>query len=355
MPSSSWHVGAVRAREAMIEVQKVMGPAGDWDGVLIAHCDTGYTNHVVFNLAAVRPSLLVDLGVNFMEPTAATALDPLNYGSGIGEAPGHGTRTGGALCGSLAGTYVGLAPSVPVVPYRVTNSVALSGRTILNLAAAIDHAVERNAADVISISLGVQSVLGNVKQMRVLGRAVDRAYSAGVIIVGAGGQTKDAPELVAFDVYPGRYSRVIGVGGISADMKMCFDYEVGRDSIDVWAPADDIRRPNSVLGQPEPFTDVAGQGDGTSYATVHVAAAAAMWLRVQGMALAEGGYLGWRRVEAFRSLLRSTKQKLAGNRVRTKPPPAGTGILDCLALIQAPLPALSSLKESKALAENEIH
>jgi subtilisin family serine protease len=353
MPSSSWHVGAVRAREAMLKVQEAMGPGADWDGVLIAHCDTGYTNHAVFNLGTPRPSLLTGHGANFMEPTVATALDPLNYGSGIGEAPGHGTRTGGTLCGNLAGSYVGLAPSVPVVPYRVTNSVALSGRTILNLAAAIDHAIERNAADVISISLGVQSVFGNVKQMAVLGRAVDRAYSAGVIVVGAGGQTKDAPELVAFNVYPGRYSRAIGVGGINSDMEMCFDYEVGRDSIDVWAPADDIRRPNSVLGQPEPFLDVAGQGDGTSYATVHVSAAAAMWLRVHGMELAQGGYRGWKRVEAFRSLLRSTSRKLAGNDVRNKPPPQGTGIVDCLALVEAALPPLSSLKERKALAENE--
>lgn len=354
MPSSGWHVGAVRAREAMIEVQKLLGPGGDWDGVLIAHCDTGYTNHAVFNLSSARPSLLVDLGVNYMEPAVTTALDPLNYGSGIGEAPGHGTRTCGALCGHLAGRYVGLAPSVPVVPYRVTNSVMLTGNTILNLAAAIDHAVERNAADVISISLGVQSVLGNIKQRKVLGRAVDRAYNAGVIIVGAGGQTKDAPELVFFDVYPGRYSRVIGAGGINPDKKICFDYEVGRDDIDAWAPADDIQRPNSVFGEPQPFMDVSGHGDGTSYATVHVAAAAAMWLRVQGRALAEGQYFGWKRVEAFRSLLRSTRQKLAGNDVRPKPPPAGTGILDCLALIQAPLPALSSLKETKQLAENEL-
>ena len=68
--------------------------------------------------------------------------------------------------------------------------------------------------------------------------------------------------------------------------------------------------------------------------------------------LAQGGYMGWKRVEAFRSLLRSTKRKLAGNRVRPKPPPTGTGILECLALVQAPLPALSSLKE-KPLAEKD--
>ena len=143
-------------------------------------------------------------------------------------------------------------------------------------------AVDRNLADVISISLGVQSVFGNVKQMHALGRAVDHAYERGVIIVGAAGQTEDAPQLVGFTVYPGRYSRTILVGGINADMKVCFDYENGRQFVDVWAPADDIRRPNSVFGMPEPFKELRGNGDGTSYATVHVAGAAAMWLRKRG-------------------------------------------------------------------------
>ena len=92
---------------------------------------------------------------------------------------GHGTRTLGALCGNLPGIYIGVCPSVPVVPYRVTNGVMLTGQTILNVANAIMDAVDRNLADVISISLGVQSIIGNIKQMHALGRAVDHAYLVG--------------------------------------------------------------------------------------------------------------------------------------------------------------------------------
>ena len=93
-------------------------------------------------------------------------------------------------------------------------------------------AVDRNLADVISISLGVQSIIGNIKQMHALGRAVDHAYERGVIIVCAAGQTDDAPQLVGATVYPGRYSRTIMAGGISSDMKVCFDYEIGRPFVE---------------------------------------------------------------------------------------------------------------------------
>jgi hypothetical protein len=34
----------------------VIGEGLDWGGVLIAHCDTGYTNHIVFNLDSNHPA-----------------------------------------------------------------------------------------------------------------------------------------------------------------------------------------------------------------------------------------------------------------------------------------------------------
>jgi hypothetical protein len=351
MPSSAWNIDVVRSREAMSIVADAMGPSQDWGSVLVAHLDTGFTNHVVFNLNSTTPAIRIADGVNYQDPGVTEPLDPLNYSGGLVVTPGHGTRTLGALCGNLPGTYVGVCPSVPVVPYRVTNGVVLTGRTINNMAQAIWDAVDRNLADVISISLGVQSVFGNVKEMHALGRAVDHAYERGVIICGAAGQTEDAPQLIGFTVYPGRYSRCILVGGINSDREICFDYDDGRRYIDVWAPADDVPRPNSVFGLPEPFVDVGHTGDGTSYATVHAAGAAAMWLRVRGEELDDGGYTGWRRVEAFRALLRSTFQTLAGNDVPPKRPiPADSGILDCVRLLQAPLPRLEDLKLA-ALAE----
>lgn len=353
MPSSTWNIDAVRSREAMHRVFEKCGPENDWGGIVVAHLDTGFTNHAVFNLGGSTPALRVADGLNFMDPGVTEPRDPLNYAGGLNQ-PGHGTRTLGALCGNLPGLYTGVCPTVPVVPYRITNSVVLTGQTIVNASLAIRDAVDRHLADVISISLGVQSVFGNVKQMHALGRAVDHAYERGVIVVCAAGQTQDAPQLVGFTVYPGRYSRSILVGGMDANRKVCFDYDDGRKYIDIWAPADDVRRPNAVFGLAEPFTDVAGNGDGTSYATVHVAGAAAMWLRMRGDELDSGGFTGWKRVEAFRAMLRANKQILAGNDVPTKKVPIDTGLLDCVALLDGKLPKLESLKMA-ALAEPQVN
>jgi subtilisin family serine protease len=354
MPASpTWNIDAVRSRQAMSLVNEVIGEGLDWGGVVIAHCDTGYTNHIVFNLGSNRPALLIDRGVNFMDQNEALPRDPLDYSGGFGIVPGHGTRTLGALCGNLPGTYTGVCPTVPVVPYRVSNGVVLSGQRILNLAQAIRDAIDRNGASVISISLGVQSVFGNVDEMHELGRAVDHAYDNGVIVCGAAGQTEGPPELVGFTVYPGRYSRSILVGGINARRRVCFDYDDGRKYIDVWAPADEITRPNSVFGLPQPFQEVSGGGDGTSYATVHVSGCAAMWLRVRKAELDAGGYFGWQRVEAFRAMLRATYQELKGDDVPSKKAPTSTGILDCLAMLEAKLPKLDSLKKAP-LAEPQV-
>ena len=52
MPISNWNTGAVRSREAMRLLTDEIGADLDWSGVLIAHLDTGFTNHIVFNLAS---------------------------------------------------------------------------------------------------------------------------------------------------------------------------------------------------------------------------------------------------------------------------------------------------------------
>jgi hypothetical protein len=354
MPSSTWNIDAVRSREAMTLIIDQFGPNFDWGSIAVAHLDTGFSNHIVFNLASMRPALRIADGLNFMDANTSEPRDPLNYSGGPTINPGHGTRTLGVLCGNLPGTFTGVCPGVPVIPYRITNGVMLTGATINNAALAIMDAVDRNLADVISISLGVQSVVGNLKEMHALGRAIDHAYERGVIVVGAAGQTEDAPQLVGFTVYPGRYSRSILVGGINPNLKVCFDYEIGSSDVDVWAPADEVRRPNSVFGLAEPFIDVAGAGDGTSYATVHVSGAAAMWLRMHGDDLDKDGYTGWRRVEAFRAMLHANKKALVGNDVPTRKTPRNTGILDCVALLKGKLPKLADLKKAP-LAEPQVN
>jgi subtilisin family serine protease len=351
MPSNAWNIDAIRAREAMLRVAQVLGPNNDWAGILIAHLDTGFTDHTVFNLESATPAIRIADGRNFMDGVAEPR-DPLNYDQII-EFPGHGTRTLGTLCGNQNGGYVGVCPGVPVVPYRVTNSVVLTGGRIDNVAQAIMDAVDRNGASVISISLGADSIFEGAR-LPPLGRAVDHAYEKGVIVCGAAGQTENSPATLGSTVYPGRYSRSILVGGMNKRRKICFDYDMGRNFIDIWAPADDVPRPDAVFGDAQPFTDF-GTGDGTSYATVHVAAAAAMWLRVRGQELNAGGYTGWRRVEAFREALHASFSPLQGNDAPFgKPAPFNTGILDCVRLLDSPLAPMANLTE-KPLAEPQVN
>ena len=91
MGASGWNVQAVRAREAMSRVSDKLGPALDWGGVAIAHLDTGFTNHVVFNLSGSRPALLLRAGRNYMDVDEIVPKDPLNYGGGPALHPRHST------------------------------------------------------------------------------------------------------------------------------------------------------------------------------------------------------------------------------------------------------------------------
>lgn len=324
----SWNLKLVRAREALDLLRQAQGDKDeiDWGDVWIAHPDTGYTRNPVFGWNGDESGmLLTDRGLNFKE-AGDDPHDPLTY-SGF---PGHGTRIASVLCGNLPGNFVGVAPGVPTVPYRVTNSVILSKKERRrNIANAIRHAIDFNCCDIITISLGINtlSFFGG----RPLGKAVDYAYENGVIVVAAGGQVIDRV------TYPGKFARTIGVGGVSPNREVWFRYhEDWLDNIDVWAPADEIWRANTVIeGGAEKYDY--DFGDGTSYATVHVSGAAAMWLVYRDDDINAKYDQPWQRVEAFRKLLKATHQAVEGG----FQPAEGTGILDIKAVLEADLPDLT--------------
>ena len=243
MPSTDWNIRLVNARQAqrMLPRKPDTDDEIDWRGVEIALVDTGYTTHPAFGPweAGSSPVLQVGRGKNFVEsdPPNNRPRDPLNYSG----QPGHGTRVGSVMCGNLPGLMVGIAPGVPTIPYRVTNTTVLaSTATRERVAAAIRDAVDRNGCEVISISMGFP--LLDLFGQRELGKAVDHAYDNGVIVVGAGGQVIDKV------VYPGKFFRSIGVGGVTPDWKVWFEYDRAElDFIDVWAPGGDVYRANSIL------------------------------------------------------------------------------------------------------------
>jgi hypothetical protein len=349
MPTPGWNVEEVGAREAMTLLPHDAQGRVDWHEIAVAHLDTGYTPHPVFRLPAPdRGSwVLIERGRNFMEPHTDLPRDPLDYFD-PNEQPAHGTRTLSALSAGLSGQLVGVAPGLPVIPYRVTNTVLLdsSRRSRLNLAEAIRHAVDRNHCDVISISLGQ-----GFSASREVGEAIDHAYRQGVVVCCAAGQEFEHV------TYPGRHARAIACGGVTPRGKIWRDYNNGRERIAVWAPADDVVRVDTVrrADGAEEYKDPA-VGDGTSYATVHVAAAAAMWLARNWSEL-ERDFRGWRRVEAFRAQLKATGRKLRGNEHPFKKdadlPENGTGRLDIPALLRRKLSDLPPLAEAMDAAGDD--
>ncbi|MES9856108.1 MAG: S8/S53 family peptidase [Sedimenticola sp.] len=355
-PPRGWNLTVIRARPALKLLP--MDPTGsiDWSEVDIAQIDTGYTEHPVFgDFVAGETHLNIHAGRNFRDgETLNDPRDPINY-SGLGTLPGHGTHTGSLLCGNkIAGKFDGgVAPGLPLIPYRVANTGIIgwpagTKRDRLHVAQAIMHAVDENDVDAINMSMGIPwlSPFGS----RPLGNAVDYAYEHGVIICAAAGQVIDRV------TYPGKFYRTIGCGGIDPDKTMWNNIDQGYSEfdlihIDTWAPANHINRPTVTLDEEGKLqTDIyANNGSGTSYATAHVTAAAAMWLVYHREAIALlYGHKPWMRIEAFRQLLKQTAKTMSGDQ---RPYP-GTGILDIKALLEAELPQPGGLNKEERLAAN---
>ena len=192
-PGKQWNLDTVNAREAW---DMLPGPIDDkpWRAVRIGHLDTGYTEHPVlgFDGDGRSASVRADEGMNYFDG-GGLPRDPLReFGS-----PGHGTRTMSVLNGYLPDTFSGVAPNATVVPYRVTDFVVID--TLWNrnpLDQAIEHAVFHTGCRVLSISLGDPCF----PPSRV-GKAIDRVYLAGSIVVAAAGNVTSEV------VFPGRYAQ----------------------------------------------------------------------------------------------------------------------------------------------------
>lgn len=321
----SWNVAMVRAPEAWDLLGGVA--ARPWQTIRVGHIDTGYTLHPVLGFEnGVSPFDRVQDGINYRE--GGLPLDPLDY---VGQ-PGHGTRTSSVLCGNAPQTLLGVAPGVTVVPYRITDCVVIDTIvTHTRFAEAIRHAVVHAACDVLSVSLGDPCF-----PPRAVGEAVDAAYEAGVILVAAAGN------LTSEVTFPGRYSRAITAGGVTAERKPWTGASRGA-RVDICAPAENVVRANTRrVNGAMLFELLDKEGDGTSYATVHVAGAAALWLAHHGAALRPLRGT-WQLVESFRACLRAGA---------VTPPMAwpssgwGAGILDIVRLLQAPLPDPASLRQA---------
>ena len=249
----------------------------DGSGVRVAVIDTG--------VSATHPDLAANVvqGKDFVETSGQASQNATIDGNG------HGTHVAGIVAAAdNAIGVVGGAPHATVVPVRVLDcngSGAYSAVAAGILWASDSIANGGGGAQVINLSLG------GLASSSVMQNAINTAIARGTVVVaaagncGQGGSTcnnqSNAP------VYPGAYSEVLTVGAIQQSGAKA-TYSNNNTYVDVAAPGS---------GVPSTWPSVTGSGhclagtqyeclNGTSMATPHVAALAALVKQQCGLSYA---------------------------------------------------------------------
>jgi serine protease len=202
----------------------------------------------------------------------------------------------------------GLAFGCALMPVKVLD--ADGSGTFFDVAEGVDYAVDftqngEHPVKVINLSLGSEGSSETLKS------AIDRAYSKGVLTVAAAGNS--GKSVVEF---PANMPNVLAIGALDARKQLAFYSNHGAD-LDFVAPGGNCERDDDGDGlgdcvyQQMPDSDFVDQGrhdqfcycglDGTSMATPHVAAAAAL-LYSQGFS----------DPAAVRAALQQTAERLGG-------------------------------------------
>jgi hypothetical protein len=260
-----WSLATINAQAAWT-TQPKPGGAARGGGIVVGHPDTGYTDSVELDVAALDLGRDRDFVTN--DDDARDPMDP-------SELPeGHGTRTGSVIIGREAGRVTGVAPEARLLPLRATTSVVLVRAE--GVARAVEYAT-RMKCDVISMSLG------GILLTNVLERAIKTAVASGTIVMAAAGNYNwagRAAKLPGFPkpvVAPARYRDCIAVGGSTHANEAWWGSARG-SKILVSAPADDVFVPKL----PEALPPAVHPTAGTSYGVANLAGVAALWLAHHG-------------------------------------------------------------------------
>ncbi|MEW8266703.1 MAG: S8/S53 family peptidase [Candidatus Thiodiazotropha sp.] len=332
-----WHLDQVRAKKAW-EIPPVP-PTGrvKGAGVIIAHLDTGYTDH--YELVE-DGDVDVSKGYNFYE-NVASPIEPLNTMK-----MGHGTATGSVLI-SRPGrsptnpnlSYVsGVAPEAKLVPIRVDKNVwFLSARKDIR---GIKHAINIGA-HVISMSRGGLS-------SRSFKKAIEKANKRGIIVIAAAGNCNLGCKVRA----PAEFTNVVCVGGTTINDKPWKKTSRGPE-VNVCAPANRVWRARTQNKNNTYFYDV-GKSSGTSYATPIVAGAAALWIAFNGGHEALSQKLGGveRIPEAFMNQLAINGTWIPKDGWNQNK--YGEGILDTDKLLRSNLPIKEFNEHSEVVKNSEL-
>ncbi|MDQ0304499.1 S8 family peptidase [Ancylobacter polymorphus] len=280
-------------------------------GIVIAQPDTGVAPHPQME-GVTRAGAFNTLG----DGPADDATDPLETGFALH--PGHGTATGSVAVSPDRGAADMIAGSAPLarhMPIRAVRSVWLHEE--IPIAQAIDQAVAAGA-HVITMSLG-----GVTLPFSPLRRAIRRAVERHVIVMAAAGNCVNAV------VYPARFEECIAVGGSTSDGGK-WPGSCSGPSVDISAPGQNVYRASV---EPRPEGSV-GQGQGTSFAVALTAGVAACWLAHHGRdrLIREAESRGETLQTLFRRLAGASANRPAGWDGANM----GAGVIDALALIEAP-------------------
>ncbi|WP_312075794.1 S8 family serine peptidase [Chryseobacterium sp.] len=285
--------------------------------------DTGYTDH-----SKVKGRFNYENDEDFID--GSDARDEMV--KGILKHPGHGTRTASIICGGKTnykndGNYGILTDKnkeqmVDVIPYRIAESVVLIGRG-KNLVDAVNQAVN-TGADVLFMCMGSYPRL-------MISEAAKSAYENGIIWCCAAGN--EVETIVAPALYPG----TIAVAAINPNQKPWKGSSYGK-AVDIAAPGEDVYVPSMDKDKNE----IMAFGSGTSYATPHVAAAAALWKAKNFDEIYTKYKFPWQIVEAFRMCLKNSVFKPENWDTDNY----GAGILDISNLLSQKLPEPNTLQHA---------
>ncbi|MBQ1375149.1 MAG: S8 family serine peptidase [Clostridia bacterium] len=212
---------------------------------------------------------IIDSGIDMDNPdlSEANIAEGYNYVEGTSEMTDdvyHGTKVAQLICADKNGAgLTGMARGAEIVPLRCFSSTFSPNASLLMTI--IDDAVNVYGCDVINMSWSLDS-----KSAALYG-AVERAYSKGVTLVAAAGNT-DQSRPQGKLLYPAAYDHVIGVTSVNRSLSYALTAQHTL-ACNVCAPGDYIR-----------FIKEDGTGvtsSGSSFAAPCVTAAAAV---VKGLA-----------------------------------------------------------------------
>jgi len=250
--SFQWHFKAVQA-EAAWDISKGAG-------VTVAVLDTG-----------------LNLNTNDGIYCVVAGIDKVNGDNDPADGDGHGTHVAGTIAQSTnnADGVAGLANQACIMPVKVLDDSG-SG-SFADIADGIYYAIANNAK-VINMSLGINARFA-VTSDAVMDPALDAAAAAGITVVVASGNDGHRKNVS----YPAIYPTTIAVG--ATDFRNSVTrYSNKGTGLDMVAPGGDNGRDDNNDGYADGVlqeTVISGDDgyyffDGTSMASPHVAAAAAM-------------------------------------------------------------------------------